>query len=232
MQVEIMNPLSAPFYTDPSILTDTTDSRADNEDQYPITRGVEDSGVMEPGTTQDVTALAFFKTPDARNDKNDATFQDVSPNDIIAHANHRFAMTNIEDLKLPADQASEKKDVFTESPLSTTKISGPEDFDAIFRQTQIALNQKLENNKMWAQKLLAEVAVYSKTLAGVHVEYARMQEQEHQEAQRLDQVEPDVQGATSQMLDHSVATTSGYDSFQKMGGGYAEGGVKRRLDHD
>ena len=194
-----------------------------SEDQYASALN-QDNKMMEQGTTQDVAALAFFKTPNACKDKNEATFQDISPNDIIAHANHRFAMTNIEDQKMPTVSASEKNDLFGESPPSTAKISGPEDFDAIVRQTQIALNQKLENNKMWAQKLLAEVAVFSKTLAGVHAEYARIQEQEQQEAQRLDQVEPDVQGATSQMLDHPAATMGGYD--------YAEGGIKRRLDQD
>ena len=218
-----MDTSSAPFYTDSSNLTDTTDARVASEDQYASALN-QDNKMMEQGTTQDVAALAFFKTPNACKDKNEATFQDISPNDIIAHANHRFARANIEDQKMPTVSASKKDDLFGESPPSTAKISGPEDFDAIVRQTQIALNQKLENNKMWAQKLLAEVAVFSKTLAGVHAEYARIQEQEQQEAQRLDQVEPDVQGATSQMLDHPAATMSGYD--------YAEGGIKRRLDQD
>ena len=74
------------------------------------------------------------------------------------------------------------------------------EFDAIARDAALLLEQKLQNNRDWVKKLVHEMTVYAKTLSEIHSEYTRIQRLEHEESLRLDQVEPDVQGATSHLL--------------------------------
>jgi hypothetical protein len=217
-----MNKSSALYFTDHSNCMHDAEAPSGE-----VGRLGRDDNILPKHGTDLEEALVSTKLPEACEDNNNNnSFQDDSPTDFD-HANPKFVMTNSDDRKISQDKTSNK------SPFHTTKQSTPEDFDTLVHRTQIALNQKLENNKIWAQKLLAEVASYSKTLSEVHTEYARTQELEHQEGQRLDLVEPDVHGATSQVLDNAVASVNGFDSFQKSGSGeLADGGSKRRLGQD
>lgn len=83
----------------------------------------------------------------------------------------------------------------------TTTTSSTE-FDTIAQEAALLLDKKLENNRAWVKKLVSEMTAYARTLSEVHSEYTRIQSLEHQESRRLDQVEPDVQGATSHLLDN------------------------------
>jgi hypothetical protein len=71
------------------------------------------------------------------------------------------------------------------------------EFDAITRDAALLLEKKLANTKGWAKKLLQEITVYVETVEQAQTEYIRVQRLEHEESKRLDQVEPEVHGATT-----------------------------------
>lgn len=170
-----------------------------------------------------------IQTPMGRPGASKDAYKNTSPTDIIGYANREFAASNLQDDMLsPAKGGAGKKDS------AASEIFSSESVDAIFRQTKFALDQKLENNKLWAQKLLDEVSSYSKTLSKVHTDYAHTQSQEHQEAQRLDHLEPDVQGATIPMLDSASSSidSSGYDTFHNGVGKEASSGSKRTFSQE
>jgi len=52
----------------------------------------------------------------------------------------------------------------------------------------------------WCKKLLEEITVYVQVANKTNEAYMQIQQLEHQESERLDRVEPDVKGATSQLL--------------------------------
>lgn len=102
----------------------------------------------------------------------------------------RSASTTTMDNESPNGNEEETKD-----------LSPPEqeesEYEVIARDVAFVLDKKLENARAWTKKLLREITVYVKTLEEVQKEYTRVQQLEHQESNRLDQVEPEVQGATS-----------------------------------
>ena len=89
---------------------------------------------------------------------------------------------------------------------TTTKeeVAKESEYEVIARDTATLLEQKLEQTRLWTKKLLRGITLYVKTLEEVEKEYTAVQGSEHQESDRLDQVEPDVQDATSQMLNRSL----------------------------
>lgn len=106
-----------------------------------------------------------------------------------------------------------------ENPKEQTNEATDTQFDAMVASTETLLEQKLETNRAWAAKLMQEMTVYSRTLKEVHAEYMEIQEIEDQEAQRLDQVEPDVERATSHLLQHPLLgnLAPGMGSFHSSG---------------
>jgi len=233
-----MNTASELYYTDPSQTMGIENvpivNQAEDDGMTNLHQEVDDIRMMESDTNQEnePMMLASFKTPDPR--QKVSSFRDVLATHIADQVNRTSTVrTPNDDTSLSTNNDDMTgKDVPSEtSPSSAvTKSSNPEDYDAIVRQTQIALNEKLENNKIWAQKLLNAVAEYSKALSGVHTEYTNTQRQEHQEAQRLDKVEPDVHGLTRYVLDKDVGPPmDDYRSFQNGRRESSHGGVKRRL---
>lgn len=72
--------------------------------------------------------------------------------------------------------------------------------DDITREAGIVLENKVQEVQEWCKKLLEEITVYVQVANKTNEEYLRIQQLEHQESERLDRVEPDVKGATSQLL--------------------------------
>ncbi|CAJ1893081.1 unnamed protein product [Cylindrotheca closterium] len=72
--------------------------------------------------------------------------------------------------------------------------------DDISREAGIILENKIQEVQEWCKKLLEEITVYVQVANKTNEEFLRIQKLEHQESERLDRVEPDVKGATSQLL--------------------------------
>lgn len=106
---------------------------------------------------------------------------------------------------------------------SESEAGATNEFDAIKQEVALVLEKKLESNRGWVNKLVSEISAYTKTLSDVHAEYNRILLLEQEESQRLDQVEPDVQGATSHLL---ANLTNG--DLGALGGDLA--GLKRKSD--
>jgi hypothetical protein len=131
------------------------------------------------------------------------------------------------------DQTKTKGSEVEESTEPASKESGEEsEFDVIARDTAMTLDKNLDSARAWTKKLLREITMYVKTLEMVQAEYLRVQGLEHKESARLDQVEPDVQGATSTLLGNQYLG----ESQGRLGSSYGQGGKngsgsKRKLNH-
>jgi hypothetical protein len=128
------------------------------------------------------------------------------------------------------------KELMMTSTTAETKEDAAEEseYDTIARETAFLLDKKLDNTRAWAKKLLREITVYVKTLEDVQTEYVRVQRLEHEESDRLDQVEPDVQGATSHVLGHTShqAHMASAMSYPDKNSDKTVPGVKRRLHQE
>jgi hypothetical protein len=102
------------------------------------------------------------------------------------------------------------------------------EFDAITRNAAVLLEQKLANTKGWAKKLLQEITVYVETVEQAQAEYIRVQRLEHEESNRLDQVEPEVLGATT--FSHSYDVGGGH--HQTVASYQQHGAPGEYLEHD
>jgi hypothetical protein len=175
----------------------------------------ERSNMMESTTTT--------PAPPSSNNKNmvnDSPFYETSPTDVMDMDQHdpRELDSTQSDSSATTKQNVEHDDqnnnnnnsnmmktaTTTTGGFTKDKEEPPQEseYDAIAREAAFLLDKKLENTRAWTKKLLREITVYVKTLEGVQKEYVRVQGLEHQESDRLDQVEPDVQGATSHLLEH------------------------------
>ena len=65
--------------------------------------------------------------------------------------------------------------------------------DVMVNDTMVTLDRSLENSRVWTKKLLREITMYVEMLGASRIEYEKVQKLEHEESQRLDQVQPDVQ---------------------------------------
>ncbi len=148
------------------------------------------------------------------------SFHKTSPNDVAAYDN------TSDDNTAPAIDLGEAPGHKGCGPLATTAPNT--EFDAIAREAAVLLDKKLDNNRAWVKKLLSEMTLYAKTLSEVHSEYSRIQDLEHKESQRLDQVEPEVQGATSHLLENPYIR--GIENRFRRGNESAAFGTKRKSD--
>jgi hypothetical protein len=162
------------------------------------------NAVLEHGVGGNTTMMDT-KTPASSKTKEESPFYETSPTDVMVFADindqHNQTVTGEKNV----DQKNMLAETTTDSASSKEQES---EFDAIAREAAILLDKKLDNNRGWAKKLLREITVYVKTLEEVQAEYVRIQRLEHQESERLDQVEPDVQGATSHLLEHTLLGSS------------------------
>jgi hypothetical protein len=85
--------------------------------------------------------------------------------------------------------------------MNDTTSNNDHKFDDMTREAGLILDEKLQGVRGWCKKLLHEITIYNQVCAEAQVEYRRIQDLEHQESNRLDQVEPDVKGATSHLLE-------------------------------
>jgi hypothetical protein len=131
------------------------------------------------------------------------------------------------------DDQTKMKGSNVEESTPASKESGEEsEFDVIARDTAKTLDKNLDSARAWTKKLLREITMYVKTLEMVQAEYLKVQDLEHKESARLDQVEPDVQGATSHLLGNQFHGVS----HDRLGSSYGRGGQiasgsKRKLSH-
>lgn len=161
------------------------------------------------------------KTPDASNTtKGDLTqsYHETSPTDVAGY-NQESTVGMMNMSHSPTQDNG--------SPATTTASNA--EFDAIAREAALLLEKKLENNRVWVQRLLQEMTAYAQALSDVHSSYCHVQELEHNESQRLDQVEPDVQGATSHLLDTPYMAGL-KNHFRPGGSGPTALGSKRKTD--
>ena len=96
-----------------------------------------------------------------------------------------------------------------DSSKSDSKESESPEFDAITREAGLVLDEKLPRVRGLCKTLLNEITVYVQASAKTQAEYLRIQRLEHQESSRLDQVEPDVKGATSHVLEQPFFGAAG-----------------------
>lgn len=96
-----------------------------------------------------------------------------------------------------------------DSSKSDSKESESPEFDAITREAGLVLDEKLQRVRGLCKTLLNEITVYVQASAKTQAEYLRIQRLEHQESSRLDQVEPDVKGATSHVLEQPFFGAAG-----------------------
>lgn len=107
------------------------------------------------------------------------------------------------------DTSHQESDAFQETGGKQNSATPLSEFDEIAQEAEMLVAKKMNSNCTWSKKLVDAIAAYTKTLEEVHSEYSRIQDLEHKEAERLDQVEPDVHGATSHVLAQSSLFASG-----------------------
>jgi hypothetical protein len=106
------------------------------------------------------------------------------------------------------------------------------EFDAITRDAALLLEKKLANTKGWAKKLLQEITVYVETVEQAQAEYMRVQRLEHEESNRLDQVEPEVHGATTFSHSYNGGGSGGGHHHQNVASYQQHGAPNEYLDDD
>lgn len=92
------------------------------------------------------------------------------------------------------------------APSTTGDTSGSKEEEnpelgEIAREAGLVLDNKLQQLRGLCKTLLNEITVYVEASAKTQAEYLRIQRLEHEESNRLDEVEPDVKGATSHVLE-------------------------------
>jgi hypothetical protein len=70
------------------------------------------------------------------------------------------------------------------------------DYRSMIQTAAIEFEQVLEETKVNAKRLLKEISLYANEGAAVQNAWHEPQQSEHEEAARLDSIEPDVLGAT------------------------------------
>jgi hypothetical protein len=83
------------------------------------------------------------------------------------------------------------------------------EFDSVTEGVARLLEAKLDSTKLWAKKLLQAITSYARELEEAQTEYLRIQRLEHEEAARLDEVEPDVQGAAYTLAQNMASVEAG-----------------------
>jgi hypothetical protein len=86
------------------------------------------------------------------------------------------------------------------------------------------LNDKLNNTRLLAKRLLQEMTVYVQSLETVANEYGRIRESELRESQRLDAVEPEVNGASGMLLASAAGPGASTGVGVGVGNGDGDGG--------
>jgi hypothetical protein len=86
------------------------------------------------------------------------------------------------------------------------------EFAGVGRDLSLLLDEKLITTRSWAKKLVQVMTSYTTDLQQVEEEYRRILDSERVESDRLDEVEPEVQEAVSQLLNvpPSVARRMAY----------------------
>jgi hypothetical protein len=209
---------SSLHFFDASVQAGEEEVQADKEPT-----GGEDNVCFSHGSTsgKESREVPSSKPPEASKVKLMQSYHEASPTDVAG-----YDQESKYDSQVMMNQADSCHDQ-GRSPATTTESKS--EFDAIAREAALLLDKKLENNRVWVQRLLHEMTVYAQSLSEVHSSYCHIQELEHNESQRLDQVEPDVQGATSHLLDNPYITGL-KNHFRSGGTGPTTLGSKRKTD--
>lgn len=94
--------------------------------------------------------------------------------------------------------------------------SSSQEREAVMRNTATQLEAILNDLKGTTQRLLEEIGIYMEAAEGVSVDYTKCQESQRNEARRLAEVQPDVDGATRRFIQQAqvvMATTSHRTTF-------------------
>jgi hypothetical protein len=206
---------------DPSLFYDPADSKEmDTQANTNQMESPDDDGILaeqKAGENDSMEGRSSSKAP------SESSKPETSHTDITTYTDTSVAFNSDESMAA-MDTLKEGKDG---SPANTTGDALTADFDSIARDAALLLDKKLEDNREWVQKILHEMTAYAKTISEVNSEYTRIQSLEHEESQRLDQVEPDVQGATSHLLENPFF--GGMVNHLNAGNGVALGS-KRKPD--
>lgn len=88
-----------------------------------------------------------------------------------------------------------------------------EDHEAVLQNTATQLEAILNDLKGTTRKLLDEIGIYMEAAESVSTDYKKCQESQRNEARRLAEVQPDVEGATHRFLQQAqaqLAMTAGH----------------------
>ena len=82
--------------------------------------------------------------------------------------------------------------------------------EATIQSTKTQLEAILTDLKRTTSRLLEEIGTYMEAADSVSADYIRCQESQRKEAQRLEEVSPDVEGATNRFLEQQLAMMGGH----------------------
>jgi hypothetical protein len=81
--------------------------------------------------------------------------------------------------------------------------------ELVLKNTATELEAILNDVKVTTKRLLEEITNYTDVFESVLSDYERVQASQRKEAQRLDEVSPDVEGATNRFLEQHLAMVGG-----------------------
>lgn len=90
---------------------------------------------------------------------------------------------------------------------------------AVMNNTATELEAILNDVKTTTKRLLEEITTYTQVFESVSADYMRCQSSQRKEAQRLEEVSPDVEGATNRFLEQQLAMVGGSVAAQGGAGG-------------
>jgi hypothetical protein len=197
-------------------------------DETGTPRGGEDAAVEHPSHDEDdkeVMEESFsVKTPSntTKTANPSYTLKETSPTNVAEYTD-----ASVKDDGPPSKTTTDDDANATNGGPDPASVA---EFDAIAREAALFLEKKLASNREWIEKLHREMTTYTNGLAEVLSEYNLIQRLEQEESARLDGVEPDVQGATSHLLEETPNTFGG-DLRAMMVGHFISGG-KRKAEQE
>ena len=123
-----------------------------------------------------------YQSHDAMEGSNPASVTDKNPTFMPSDPKHQKQQQQQQQQSSPHPQESSELDTLTQN-------------------AALLMEKKLDSTKAWAQRLVQEITIYVQTMEEVHADYLQVQAAELEESARLDQLEPDVQGATFNLVD-------------------------------
>lgn len=160
-------------------------------------------GQTNVGETQDAmnTMEAIGSVSHNNGTGNDFCMTESSTTDLQGRT-HNNTTTHLPSSVVTSEtKRSSSSGAFSSAPSS--------EFESVTEGVARLLEAKLDSTKLWAKKLLQAITAYARELEDAQTEYLRIQRLEHEEAARLDEVEPDVQGAAYTLAQNMASVEVG-----------------------